>query len=245
MKNKHLLLIGLVALSLIVLTSVALASSGSSKPATTLAEMARIKAWLLATRHTVRDYLDTIVLLERLGEAPLAVSNIIYSCFAVFCVPLEGFAEATCSMVSRLVGRRRPRSIAPLMREMMSPAYLVTLPLLVFAMLFPRLLLSLFTSDPAVIGAGVWSLRVVALAMLVVVPADLWAAAVSGTGDTGAAFAIEAVLSTAMVACGYLAAFVIGRGQEYVWMSLPVAWTACLVLSFLWIRGGRWKRVEL
>lgn len=33
----------------------------------TLAEMARIKAWLLATRHTVRDYLDTVVLLERLG----------------------------------------------------------------------------------------------------------------------------------------------------------------------------------
>jgi len=35
----------------------------------TLAEMARIKAWLLATRDTVRDYLDTVVLLERLGEA--------------------------------------------------------------------------------------------------------------------------------------------------------------------------------
>jgi hypothetical protein len=34
----------------------------------TLAEMARIKAWLLATRYTVRDYLDTVVLLERLGE---------------------------------------------------------------------------------------------------------------------------------------------------------------------------------
>jgi hypothetical protein len=34
----------------------------------TLAEMARIKAWLLATRHAVRDYLDTVVLLERLGE---------------------------------------------------------------------------------------------------------------------------------------------------------------------------------
>jgi hypothetical protein len=37
-----------------------------------LAEMARIKAWLLATRHTVRDYLDTVVLLERLGEAEAA-----------------------------------------------------------------------------------------------------------------------------------------------------------------------------
>lgn len=35
----------------------------------TLAEMARVKAWLLATRLTTRDYLDTVVLFERLGEA--------------------------------------------------------------------------------------------------------------------------------------------------------------------------------
>jgi len=34
----------------------------------TLAEMARIKAWLLVTRYTVRDYLDTVVLLGALGN---------------------------------------------------------------------------------------------------------------------------------------------------------------------------------
>jgi hypothetical protein len=38
----------------------------------TLAEMARIKAWLLVTRHTTRDYLDSVVLLERLGVAGAA-----------------------------------------------------------------------------------------------------------------------------------------------------------------------------
>jgi hypothetical protein len=40
----------------------------------TLAEMLRIKAWLLVTRHTVRDYLDTVVLCERLGELGVAVA---------------------------------------------------------------------------------------------------------------------------------------------------------------------------
>ena len=38
----------------------------------TLPEMARIKAWLLATRDTVRDYLDTVVLFERLGDGALS-----------------------------------------------------------------------------------------------------------------------------------------------------------------------------
>jgi hypothetical protein len=40
----------------------------------TLAEMARIKAWLLITRHTVRDYLDTVVLFERLGDEGVAAA---------------------------------------------------------------------------------------------------------------------------------------------------------------------------
>lgn len=34
----------------------------------TVPELARIKAWLLVTRNTVRDYLDVIVLLVRLGD---------------------------------------------------------------------------------------------------------------------------------------------------------------------------------
>jgi hypothetical protein len=38
----------------------------------TLPEMVRIKAWRLATRHTVRDHLDTVVLFERLGEDGVA-----------------------------------------------------------------------------------------------------------------------------------------------------------------------------
>jgi hypothetical protein len=40
----------------------------------TLAEMARIKAWLLATRHTMRDYLDCVVLFERLGDDGVRVA---------------------------------------------------------------------------------------------------------------------------------------------------------------------------
>jgi hypothetical protein len=43
----------------------------------------RIKAWLLATRNTVRDYLDTVVLCERLGDdgvsAALRAFDEIYS----------------------------------------------------------------------------------------------------------------------------------------------------------------------
>ncbi|MDX1998088.1 MAG: hypothetical protein SF066_10260 [Thermoanaerobaculia bacterium] len=64
----------------------------------TLAEMARVKAWLLATRLTTRDYLDTVVLLERLGEdgahAALAQLDADY--------PQENGASVLAEVVERL-----------------------------------------------------------------------------------------------------------------------------------------------
>jgi hypothetical protein len=66
----------------------------------TLAEMARIKAWLLATRHTVRDYLDTVVLLERLGEAGAREA---FSTFDETCRQETG-ASPLVEVVERLTG---------------------------------------------------------------------------------------------------------------------------------------------
>lgn len=73
----------------------------------TLAEMARIKAWLLATRATTRDYLDTVVLMERLGEAgtraALTKLDEIY--------PQDGGASVLAEVIERL-GEARPADAA-------------------------------------------------------------------------------------------------------------------------------------
>lgn len=73
----------------------------------TLAEMTRIKAWLLATRLTTRDYLDTVVLFERLGEQgvrkALAQFDAIYR--------QESGASPLAEVAERL-GEGRPRDAA-------------------------------------------------------------------------------------------------------------------------------------
>ena len=63
----------------------------------TLAEMARIKAWLLATRNTVRDYLDLVVLLERLGDGGAAAT--LASLDALYPQPR---ASVTAEVIERL-----------------------------------------------------------------------------------------------------------------------------------------------
>ena len=73
----------------------------------TLAGMVRIKAWLLVTRVTTRDYLDAVVLFERLGEkgareALLRLDEI---------YPQPGGASVLAELVERL-GSARPVDVA-------------------------------------------------------------------------------------------------------------------------------------
>lgn len=69
----------------------------------TLAEMGRIKSWLLATRFTVRDYLDTVVLFERLGKE--GVRDALRSLDELY--PQESGASVLAEVIERL-GSGRP-----------------------------------------------------------------------------------------------------------------------------------------
>jgi hypothetical protein len=73
----------------------------------TLAEMARIKAWLLATRFTIRDYLDAVVLFERLGEE--GAREALRTLDGIY--PQPSGASVLAEVVDRL-GSARPVDIA-------------------------------------------------------------------------------------------------------------------------------------
>ena len=73
----------------------------------TLAEMARIKAWLLATRFTTRDYLDAVVLFERLGEE--GVRDALGRLDELY--PQPGGSSVLAEVVERL-GSARPVDVA-------------------------------------------------------------------------------------------------------------------------------------
>lgn len=185
------------------------------------------------------------VLAEQVGEEMLATSNVVYSFYAALRIPTEGFSETACSMVSHLIGSGRSGSLGHLLWQVILPSYLVTLPFAAVVLLFPGPLLFLFVGDPRVVEGCVNSLRVVAAAMLVVIPGQVWFVSVSGTGDTRAAFVIELALTATMLLVAYVAGFSFGLPPEYVWISVPLGWLLCLSLSYRWIQAGRWRRLTI
>lgn len=186
------------------------------------------------------------LILERVSLEALAVANIVYTCYLVLCIPAEAFGETTCSLVSRFVAGRREHRIAGMLRHAMGAAMLATAPFILAALIAPSWFVAVFSPDTELMPLQSHaSLRVVALAMLIAIPGELWFAAVTGTGDTAAALAIESVLTLTLLGLTYGSAIHLGWPMALVWLSLPAAWLVCLALSYGWMRSGIWRRLEI
>jgi MATE family multidrug resistance protein len=185
------------------------------------------------------------LIIERVGTSALAIANIVYTCYIVFWIPAEGFAETACSLVSRFVGRNRPHRIAQVLRGTTAGAILTTVPFILVALLAPQWLVAVFSHESSVLGEGNASLRIVGLAMLVAIPAHMWFVAVEATGDTTAALGIDFLLTLVMLGITYLVAIHFAMPMAVVWLAVPITWLVCLTFSYGWIKSGIWKRLEV
>jgi multidrug resistance protein, MATE family len=181
------------------------------------------------------------LILERAGEEVLAWSNLVYACVTLLVIPTFAFAETAYTLVSRVIGSGRPEQIRQVVRRTVAPALMLTLPFVVAILIAPELVLRIFTDDPLALEGAAPALRTVALAFFIVVPAEIWAAALFGTGDTDAALAIEVITGAAMLVAAWLAALVFGLPLAWIWASLALASATSMPLAWGWVRSGRWR----
>ncbi|MGD9297737.1 MAG: MATE family efflux transporter [Chromatiales bacterium] len=185
------------------------------------------------------------VIIEQMGEAELASANIIYSCFAVMMISIDSFSEAVCSMVSNLLGQNRREAIGELISKTTQLSYLVVIPLLAMALLFPDIVLAIFTEDELLIELSRGALPVVLLALLPAVPGSLFYAAVVGTGDTIASLMIQLITTLCALAFTAWTALVLSLPLEQVLFVELIVWILYLLFSWLWLRGGSWRRLSV
>jgi multidrug resistance protein, MATE family len=126
----------------------------------------------LETALDTARWLFFFLLMAQIGEEALAASSIVYACYVALSIPAAGFAETTCSLVSHLVGRRDAASVPGAVRQLARRAGLLTLPLVAVAVLAPDLLLMVFGTEGGNPEGAATAVRVVALAMVIAVPAS-------------------------------------------------------------------------
>lgn len=180
------------------------------------------------------------VVIARVSDDMLAWSNVIFACYLVLMIPTDAVSDAAYTMVSNVIGSGCAEGWRGVVRRTMRLTLAISAPLLIVSVVFPERVLSLFSTEGAPIDGAAAALRVVALAMLVVIPAELWMAALLGTGDVDAAFLIELVLS-AVIVTGAVVAAVLDAPLPQLWLALPAGAITALALSQARLRTERWR----
>lgn len=185
------------------------------------------------------------ILIEHHGATNLAVSNTMRNIFGFFGVFIWAFASTTNSMVSNVIGQGKKELVIPLINKIARLSLSVAIVIALLLNFFPDVYLSIYGQTEEFIRVGTPILRLVAIVMVLMSVSSIWLNAVTGTGNSRVTFLIE--LFAIILYCTYV--FIVLEVNKlsifWGWASELLYWSCMLVLSFIYIKSGRWKLKKL
>jgi len=181
------------------------------------------------------------VLVEHHGQTSLAVSNTMRNIFGFFGVFAWAFASTTNAMVSNIIGQNKKDLVPLLIKKIMLLSCSIAILVCILLNSFPQLYLSIYGQSGDFMQLGVPVIRVVAFAMIMMSIGTVWLNAVTGTGNSKITFVIE--LSAIILYCLYV--YYVLEVQKlsiiWGWMAEFIYWTTLFLLSFLYMKSGKWR----
>lgn len=201
-----------------------------------------ISVWTMVRQFfCIAPWFLFFVAIEHLGECELAAANVVRSISMLFFVIVNSFATTTISLVSNLIGAKKPEQVMPTCRCVIALDYLIGVPLILLAFLFSDTLLGLFTNDAEIIRTAFYPYCVMLSTFIFSVPAYTCCNTVIGTGNTKIAFLFQMI--NIVVYLLYL--FILSRSSN---IPLAVYWTAeqlyvlvLLMLSLAYLKRNKWQ----
>jgi len=181
------------------------------------------------------------MIVEHMGERTLAISNIIRSIYMVMMIPIWGFSSAVNTLVSNSLGAKHPDKVIPIIIKASKMSFLSILAVIAASLLIPRLIISIYTSDPGLISATVPTLYVILGVMMLFSVTMMMFSGVSGTANTNIAMAIELFTIAIYLLAAYLLAVVFHQRIEVVWLCEYIYFIILGSLSMLYLRTGKWR----
>jgi putative MATE family efflux protein len=186
------------------------------------------------------SWLVFFIIIEKMGERPLAVSNIIRSVYILLMVPVWAFSSATNTLVSNALGRGHPHDVIPVTRKVITLSVASILPVITFALFFPRIILAIYTSDVSLAEATVPSLYTITGALFLFSFMNIMFSAVAGTANTHISMFIELFTITVYLIATWMIGVVFRQQIAVVWTCEYIYFAVLGTLSFLYLRYGKW-----
>ena len=131
------------------------------------------------------------LIIEKMGESQLAVSNITRSVYIILLIPIMGFASATNSLVSYVIGKGRADEVMLTIGKILVLCVSGVVIIVAIASLMPERIISIYTNDSHLIELGTPLLYVIFFSSVLLSFGFILFSGVSGTGRTNVSLIIE------------------------------------------------------
>lgn len=182
---------------------------------------------------------------EKIGEMALAVSNIIRSVYVIAMIPIWGFATATNTLVSYLIGMKRQDEVLSLIYKIAVLSFVGVFLIISMGLFFPRMIMELYTNQQELIELGVPALYIVSVGALFLSVGFVLLNGVSGTGKTNISLTIEIAVLAVYVVYIYLVIIVFKYDVTVAWTSELVYGLLLSLVSWGYLKANRWVKTDI
>lgn len=185
------------------------------------------------------------ILVEGLGERSLAISNIIRSIYMLMMLPTWGFASATNTLVSSVIGQGRKEEVLRLIGKVVLLNLLSVSLFVVLNLIFPEQILLLYTDDLSMVKDALPVLYVVSLSSLFITVGFVLFNGVSGTGKTNISLVLELGILVVYLVYAYSIVNFFNGTVVHMWTSELVYGILLSVLSYFYLKSERWHETKI
>lgn len=182
---------------------------------------------------------------EKIGEMALAVSNIIRSIYVIAMVPVWGFATATNTLVSYLIGMKRQDEVLSLIYKIAVLCFFGVLFIVSLGLFFPRMIMEIYTNQQELIELGIPVLYIVSVGALFLSVGFVLLNGVSGTGKTNVSLIIEIAVLAVYVVYTYMLIIVFKTDVTGAWTSELVYGLLLSLVSWGYLKTNRWLKSSI
>lgn len=185
------------------------------------------------------------IFIERMGERPLAITNIGRSMYILLMIPASALSTTAGTLVSNLIGAGQKDEVMKTVNRIIRIALIFVAPLMILTFIFPGLFAHIYTDDLSLVVASIPVIRTVSIAIAFFAMANVVINAVSGTGSTKIAFYMEAVTLFFYISFVYYTAIVNPQKVYIVWFSEFIYWSLIGFFGYLYLLKGNWRKKEI
>jgi putative MATE family efflux protein len=190
---------------------------------------------------SLASWLAFFLMVEKMGERELAISNIIRSFYMVLMIPMWGLAAAINTLVSFLIGSKRQDEVMQLVYKVVILCLTGVGFMVIIGTFLPHFAVMIYTNDKTLITEAMPVVHVVNVAALMLAAAFIFFSAVSGTGKTQVSFIIEVIVLIIYLAYAWYIIMVARSNISVVWAAECVYSLILGFLSFVYLKSGKWK----